>query len=632
LLALVLVILLLGSGGGGAAVLHVDRLQRAVVAGFHSAQSHLEHGRQLLSQAATGHNPALIGQARTELHDASADFSGVRTAVTDDPLLTIGGYVPGAGGYVGPRVQAVLDLAEMGIALTQALGRAADVDALFVSPPDGGPQTGMARLLAVLDAARPTVARIQTDLQLAARTARRVDPAVLPGVQRATFRSVQRTIQRGLAALDQLAQLLPAVNDLLGGSGPRTYLLEQVNPFELRAGGGYIGTFSLLSANRGELKVIRGGDVHQLPDFGVQRGAAGYVAPPPPLGQFLGNQSWNLGDSNFFPDFESNARAAADFSQKDFGVHVDGVISLDVYAIGEILQLTGPIQVPGTTTAVTPSNLTQVMIQLDILDPAHKQVLGALAGPLMAKMTALGSDRWAQLLNVLNQEASQRHLQIWAARQAPETQVQHLGWSGGVAVGGAAGGGDFFYPLESNFGVNKDNYFLSRQYMVDVSRTPAGLHDRVQVNLTLDLTHAPLAYTPSYRAYVRFLVPSAASGFKSSNLSAEGQPTTSIPPGTKVIEGWFQIEPNPTTRKASAEIVVEYDIPWSADSAGRHRIYWEKQPGTLTDMVALRWNDGGRTVSTRFDLRTDRTVELGTGTVSVGIGRTATAALPRISF
>ena len=617
------------AGGGGSAALHGRAVQGSVISGFRSAQGHLEQGRHLLSEATVRRNPELIQQARAAFRDASTEFATVRSAVTDDPLVALAGNLPGAAGYLQPRVRAVIDLADMGITLTTALDRAADVDALFVSPPAGGPQAGTARLLAVLDAARPVVARIQSDLQRAARTAREVDPAVLPAAQLATFQSVQHAIQRGVAGLDALARLLPAVDDLLGGRGPRTYLLEQVNPFELRAGGGYIGTFTLLSANRGALKVIRSGDTHQLADFGVMRGAQDYAAPPPPLDQFLKNQGWNLGDSNFFPDFESNARAAIDFGQRDFGMHVDGVISMDVYAIAALLQLTGPLQVPGTGITVTPANLSQVMIQLDVEDPAHKQILGAMAGPFMAKVSALGAERWPQLLDVLNQQAGQRHLQVYAVRQASETQVQRLGWSGGTALGGRS---DFIYPVESNFGVNKDNYFSSRQYTVELSRTPAGLHHRVQLDLTLDLSHAPAGYTPPYLGYFRFLVPGGASGTRISNVAPSTRAAAGVPPGTKVIDGWHQIDPNPRTRKGSAEIVLEYDTPWTADAAGHHVLYWEKQPGTWADTVALHWNDGGRTVSTTFDLRWDRTLVLGPGSVSVGVGNSATAALPRISF
>ena len=43
------------------------------------------------------------------------------------------------------------------------------------------------------------------------------------------------------------------LTEVLGGNGARNYLIEQVNPAELRPGGGFIGTFSVLRADHGAL-------------------------------------------------------------------------------------------------------------------------------------------------------------------------------------------------------------------------------------------------------------------------------------------------------------------------------------------------------------------------------------------
>jgi Protein of unknown function (DUF4012) len=625
--ALLLIVLLLG-GAGGFTYMQARGLEDAVVASFHSAQSHVERGKALLKQANQKHDAALIPRARNEFNAAVDDFRRARRAVDGNQLAQAASRLPLASRPVGSRLHAVDAIADIGVWIAQAALRAADVDQLFVSKPAGGAPSGTARLLGIVHDAQPALIATRTDLENARSIARAVDASVLPGAQEQTFATVKQTIDKGLAGLDEFQRLVPVMSDILGADGPRTYLVEQTNPFELRAGGGYIGTYSLLTADHGELKVSQGGDTHTLPEFTATEGGKAYVPPPKTLTEFLTNKSWNLGDSNFFPDFESNAKAAMSFSQTDFNQKIDGVISLDLYAVQALLKLTGPITLPGTSVTVDSDNLLYQLILLDIQDPNHKQVLGAVTQPLMSKITGLGPDHWSQLLDVLNQQASQRHIQVYFTNGGSQAEVQRLGWSGSLAFSPQD---DFLFPVESNFGGNKDNYFLRREYTVDLTRTPTGLHHKVQMGLSLDLSKAPAGYIKPYRAYYRLFVPAGASNPSMGGLKGDDHPYTDVPPGTRVIDGWQQINPDARGR-GSIQVTFEYDTPWTVDSSGRHVIYWQKQPGTLVDKVTLHWNNAGQTTDSLFYLGMDQVILLGQSRVDTKTGQTAQAQLPKLSF
>ena len=64
--------------------------------------------------------------------------------------------------------------------------------------------------------------------------------------------------------MDQFQHLIPIISEAMGASGPRNYLIEQVNPAELRTGGGFIGSYSLLQANPGALKLLPSGDSYDI--------------------------------------------------------------------------------------------------------------------------------------------------------------------------------------------------------------------------------------------------------------------------------------------------------------------------------------------------------------------------------
>jgi hypothetical protein len=623
--ALVAVLLV---GSSGVAAVSAWRLETKVVALFHLGQGHLDRGKALLSTANKLASPALLDQARVEFDAAARNFRDGRLAIDSSPLARYGAKVPAAGRLVDSRVQAVDSLADMGLRLCHAGQRAIDVDDLFLRPASGQPQ-GSRHLLDVLDQAVPLIQGVRADLRAAAAAAQSVDPSVLPGSQRASLLQARTTLQRSLAGLDSFDRFLPVVRDLLGASRPSTYLIEQVNPFELRAGGGYIGTYSLVAADRGSLSLLKSGDTHTLPEWHVLSGSPGYVAPPPALLDFVDDTSWNLGDSNFFPGFPANAQAAESFAPHDFAQRIDGVFAIDLYAVAALLQVTGPLAIPGEGLTVTSDNLVPLLARLDILDPAHKQVLAALAGPLIERLTTLDAAHWPQLVTVLNEQAGERHLQVYFNDSRDQAEMVGMGLAGDLSFGGA---GDFLGLVESNFGGNKANYFLTRKLRLELTRAGSTLHHVLVEDLALDLTSAPASYNVPYRAYFRLLVPDRSTARSIRPVKPDDHPYGAPPPGTSLIDGWQQLNPDPGSRKGSLQIVYAWDTPWTQDADGRHAVYVQKQPGTARDALEVMWNDGGRTATATTDLGVDRVLSLGTDGVRIGRGQVARAELPRLGL
>ena len=91
-------------------------------------------------------------------------------------------------------------------------------------------------------------------------------PTALPNSQQVTFLKARDTIALALSGLDEFELLVPVLNEVLGANGVRNYLIEQVDPAELRAGGGFIGTYSLIRADHGAFTVIKSGNAYDLAD------------------------------------------------------------------------------------------------------------------------------------------------------------------------------------------------------------------------------------------------------------------------------------------------------------------------------------------------------------------------------
>jgi hypothetical protein len=292
-----------------------------------------------------------------------------------------------------------------------------------------------------------------------------------------------------------------------------------------------------------------------------------------------------------------------------------------------MLELTGPLSVPGYGITLNSTNFIPIVVQADLAatDPAHKAILSAVAGPLMQRVSTLPPDQWPALLAALNDLSSARHLQAYFNNAAVEKQVAEFGWSGALNPASAKG---YMMEVESNLGGTKANYFVTRHFTVELTRSGNTLIHKVTIDLTDNM---PFSYRPGeyYSAYLRLYVSDTASS-ASDNLRRVKYPNPAPPAGTQMIDGWV---PTFHGYGHSAQAVFTYVTPWVADGRGEGQIYWQKQPGTLTDAVTVKWNDGsGHTYTVNGDLGQDRVISYSSRGVSLAAGQAAQAKLPSLSL
>ena len=623
--------MILAVGTGGTALAYnfmtgqAGQLQAELTSHLQTAQSELEAAKASLKEANATHDETPIAEAKAHFALAKAQFT-ISGQIADRSLL-LGRLeaLPGVGSLARSRHSAVDGIAAMGVAIADAGQELADLDGQLIEPTSPGGQGGRT-LLTVLDQTDRSLVKVREYFDRAQKAAAQVDVQVLPPGQQATFVQARDTITSAVAGLDEFARLVPVLTDVLGGNGARTYLIEQVNPAELRAGGGFIGTFSVLQADHGTLRLIRSGDAYQLAAARAQPGGPGYVTPPGPLREFLPNTSWSFIDSNFFPDFTSNGKAGEYFAQPLLGMPIDAVVSMDYYTVAKMLELTGPLSVPGYQVTVDANNFISQMIQGDLArDPTHKALLSAIAGPLMERVSSLPPDRWPALIGALNDLAATRHLQAYFNDDAVEKEIDRVGWSGAL---NPTGMGDYAMEVENNLGGTKANYFVTRHFTVELTRNGPTLHHKVTVDL---VNNMPSVYHPNdfYRAYVGLYVDDRALS-TSDNLRAVKYPNPAPPPGSVLMGGWL---PEIPANGGHSQAIFEYDTPWQAAGRGQDQIYWQKQPGTVVDKIDVIWSDGsGHRYTVSGDVGQDRVISLATAGVTLTPGRPAQAELPSLSL
>ena len=623
------VVLVAGIGGGSYLVYgllkrQVAQLQAALTTDLQAGQRELEAGKTSLTEANTKHDVTLIGQATSDFVAAEAEFRAAGQLADRSLLLRAAEKLPRIGNAAHSQHTAITGIADMGVAISKTGQDLADLDAQLIKPPSS--TQGGRTLLTVLNEVKPSLIEIRSDLTQAQISAGDVDVSVLPASQQATFIKAKDTITSALAGLDEFDRLVPVLTEVLGGSGYRTYLIEQVNPAELRAGGGFIGTYSVLRADNGSLKVLRSGDAYQLANPRPVPGQAGFIPLPIPLREVIPQVSWSFVDSNIYPDFPSNAKAAEKFAQPRLGIKVDGVIAIDYYTVAKMLELTGPIAVPGYATTVSSTTFIPLIVKADIAGTlSHKAILGAIAGPLMQQVSALPTSKWPTLIGDLNGLAAQRHIQAFFNDASAEQEIERVGWSGSVNPTKST---DYMMEVEANYFGDKDNYFLQRHYTVVLTRKGGTLHHQVTVDFVNDTPCGSYVRT-AYKANIRLFI-SAAATAATDNLRAVKYPNPAPPPGMRLLDGWLA---DVLCSGGRARAVFSYDTPWPGDNGSPYEIYWQKQPGTVNDKIDVTWNDGsGHTVKVTGSLSADQVISLSATGVLLTAGQPAQATLPSLSL
>lgn len=464
---------------GGLAVLSLlpaIKVQRELV----RAKSAIEAGRD----AFFGGDLPL---ARHRFDEAAASFIRARSRV-DTPLLNLASAVP----IVGRTPDSI---EAMAIAGANVAGAGSEL-AFAVSRLRGGlgalaPARGRIRLEA-LEALRPVLRSVTETVEAAGEQLSATERAwVLPQVAdaRRQFEVPLRTLDSALRAASAVAARLPR---FLGADGPRHYFVAAQNPAELRGTGGFIGSFSILTADRGRLRFTPFRTIETLPD------AIGRIRPPNAdyaarYDGFGGAGFWR--NINMTPDFPSAAVAIERLFRTVTRVPIDGVIAADPHALGALLGATGPVRVPALGTTLNAGNVveftTNRAYSLITDRERRKRVLGDAARAVFDRFIA-GTPTPGAAVRALAESVAGGHLLLHAV----DENVQEAFVAARAAGALQAPPSDFVAVSASNAGANKLDFYVRRTVRYEVGLNPDG---SATSTLTVTLANpAPVAGQPAY--------------------------------------------------------------------------------------------------------------------------------------
>ena len=438
--------------------------------------------RDLLNDGRSAAHQAVAAARRGEPDIAAARFGQAADAFGEahdklgSPLLTPGLAVPvlGSNLYAARELSAAgLDLARAGEQLTAPV----DPEKLRLR----GGRIDLAEVRRITPALEEAAA-------LLSKTADRVDDlntAFLIEPVRDAIDEVEEELAdteqdavRGAAA----AKIAPAV---LGAEGPRRYFLAVQNPAELRATGGFIGSWGILTAVDGKVDLEF---IDRVDTLNQGRGPDRVITGPEEYleryGRFEPALTWQ--NVNMSPDFAVVGEVIAELYPKSGGEQIDGVVAVDPAGLAALLQLTGPVSVEGWPERVTAQNVVDITLrqayEAFARDPARAEFLGDVANVAFDVATEGDLGRPGTVANVLGKAAREGHFSLYFTRPREEAIAALVNADGSVPQTDA----DSLMLVTQNAGANKIDYYLHRHLDYSVRIDPSS-SESADVSGTLDV-------------------------------------------------------------------------------------------------------------------------------------------------
>lgn len=298
----------------------------------------------------------------------------------------------------------------------------------------------------------------------------------------------------------EAVRILPG---LLGGDGPRNYLVAFMSPSESRGYDGFIGSYGLLTADDGRVSLSQSGPTVAIEEALPPSGAILTGVP-----QFLARYgAFDPGDfardATYSPDLPTDADVFAQVYEQAGGGTVDGVLAIDPYGLAALLRITGPIEVPGLPVPLTYRNAAEVLLkqQYTTFDVGlSSEVLvrrDFLQGALRVAFDRLvsGSLPSPKLLSaILDPEVVDGRISFWSFHRDEQPLLRQLGIDGSFPT---ARGKDLLAVTTQNSGNNKIDAFLHKSINDHVTFNPrtGSVSSTVTVKLVND---APSSGLPPY--------------------------------------------------------------------------------------------------------------------------------------
>lgn len=286
----------------------------------------------------------------------------------------------------------------------------------------------------------------------------------------------------------------------------RSYLLLLQNNMELRPGGGFLGQYAIVDVKNCEVESLFLEDANLL-----DQRITTTVYAPYPFKRMMSIKKWKFRDSNFSPDYPTNVERAKYFYRlAGRNSSFDGVIAINASVLNHVLELTGPIAVPGYPGEYNSENaVLKLEEQVERAYLANENMDDRYRKNIMKKMAPIIVEELLTFRNIKKiadfalEEMRNKDIQLNFENQELQRLIEEVGWGGLVDKNWD---GDYLMFVDANMGAYKSDYFMKRDISYAIDLTGEKPTATIEYTYTHTATHGDWR-TSDYHSYLRVYVP-----------------------------------------------------------------------------------------------------------------------------
>ncbi|MBU0531591.1 MAG: DUF4012 domain-containing protein [Candidatus Uhrbacteria bacterium] len=533
-----------------------------------------------------------LGLAETDFATASAGmkfFAPLRMVPWVGDQLEATEGILNAGSATAGALTSLLDVAEDVVKL--ALGTGELVEGLDVSSGVPWSELDEATKKAIIlrfAASASDLERSKLEIDLILRDLDELPQDSLAEPLRLVLDPFIKQLEQLDGTLDAIIPIAFVLPSFAGLEREQHLLMLFLNNAEMRPGGGFIGSYGVVSFKDAYMTNF---DTHDVMDVDGPATAFHSEKPPQPIKDFLNLNTWYFRDSNWSPDFaasteyslrlfhDETAGAPAGTALTQPYVAFDAVMGITPTFVADLLEIVGPITIEDQTfTAENILWTLEYAVEYGFDEqgiPYHqrKEIIGLLADELKQKLFDLPSSEWGEVFEVVSRALTQKQLVIYSADPTIEEVIARKDWAGRVFPGAV----DTLMVVDANLAALKTDPAVERTVYYNIERSGSGKYIG-QVQIEYKHTGSFDWKTSRYRTYTRIFVPEGSTLISTDgSLANDKIQNPSLAPydtdvynelGLTVFGAFTSIEPGETRT-----LSFEYELPDTVQQAVEDGVY-----------------------------------------------------------